>query len=152
MKALVTIGLAFVLVVSVAGMACAYETDFDDLYRTDRHLPSWKLGRGVMNLIALPHELFNHMINYSIVGAREGAADGALQGYWAGAINGYISGFFPGLYAGLKRMTTGALEILTFWKPEYGPTIEPIYGSRSKTFGPQDYGENSFWYFGPDAF
>ncbi len=32
------------------------------------------------------------------------------------------------------------MEILTFWKPEFGPTIEPLYGTRDKSFaGPQDF-------------
>jgi hypothetical protein len=47
-------------------------------------------------------------------------------------------------------MTTGAVEMLTFWKPEYGPTIDPTYGTRCKAWGEGDYfSPEPFWYTGP---
>ena len=78
-------------------------------------------------MLSGPHELLTHMTNNSIKGAYKGAYDGGLHGYLAGATNGLIAGTFTGLIAGFRRMTTGVLEILTFWKPEYrsdhGPGI-----------------------------
>lgn len=65
-------------------------------------------------------------------------------------MNGYIAGFSIGVVKGVKRMTTGAVEVLTFWKPEYGPTIDPTYGTRCKAFGDTDYFDpEPFWYRGP---
>ena len=65
---------------------------------------------------------------------------GLFQGYLAGAGNGFVAGTLSGLYLGVRRLTVGAMEILTFWKPEFGPTIEPLYGTRDKSMaGPQDY-------------
>ncbi len=90
------------------------------------------------------------MTNNAIKGAYKGAYDGGFQGYVAGGTNGLIAGIVPGLVYGFRRMTTGALEILTFWKPEYGPTMDPEYGTRNLAFGNQDYFRSEpFWYDKP---
>jgi putative exosortase-associated protein (TIGR04073 family) len=131
--------------------ACiAFETDFDDLKRFDRSLPFWKLGRGVVNVLGGPQELLATMTNNAIKGSYYGSYDEGLYGSMAGSVNGYIGGFFPGLARAVKRMTTGALEIATFWKPEYGPTMDPTYGTRCMAFGERDYYDPSpYWNCGP---
>ncbi len=139
------------MVLSLGGLSIAYETDFDDLRRFDRNLPTWKLGRGVTNLLSLPQEVIANMTNNAINGSYNGSYEEGLWGSVAGATNGYVAGFFPGVIKGLRRMTTGVVEILTFWKPEYGPTIDPQYGTRCKAFGQEDfYNPHPFWYWGPD--
>jgi putative exosortase-associated protein (TIGR04073 family) len=150
MKTVVAAATALILALGTAWCAFAYETDFDDLRQFDRCLPAWKLGRGFVNLVSGPYELVTHMTNNAINGSYDGAYDGGLQGSLAGGANGAIAGVIPGMYHALKRTTVGALEILTFWKPEYGPTMEPIYGTRNKAFGEQDYFDpDPFWYLGP---
>lgn len=150
MKRLFATAATLVLVMGMACWSFGFETDFDDLRRFDRNLPGWKLGRGVTNILAAPHEFFAHTTNNAINGAYTGAYYDGLQGYLAGSLNGFIAGIGPGIYSGLRRMSLGALEILTFWKPEYGPTMDPTYGTRNRAFGAQDYfNPNSFWYNGP---
>lgn len=145
-----TIVLAVVLVMGMGGLSFAYETDFDDLQRFDRSLRWWKFGRGIVNIVTAPAEIFSNMNNYAINGAYYGAYDGSLQGYVAGATNGFIAGSLVGVKRSLQRATTGALEVLTFWKPEYGPTMEPLYGTRSRLWQEHDYfNPNPFWYIGP---
>jgi len=141
--------VAAILVVVIGGTACAFETDFDDLKEFDRSLPAWKFGRGVVNILSGPHELFTHMTNAAIDGGYYGAYDGGLQGYIAGSTNGLIAGSWTGTVAMAKRMTRGLLEIVTFWKPEYGPTLEPEYGTRCQA-DPYYFDPNPFWYVGPD--
>lgn len=148
MKNLWALGLAVLLVVVTGGMALAYETDFDDLNRFDRSLPAWKLGRGVVNFFSGPYEFFTNIANSSIDGAYYGAYDGGLQGSLAGSANGAIAGSIAGTTLAAKRMTVGLLEILTFWKPEYGPTMDPEYGTRFRG-EPFFFQENPFWYAGP---
>ena len=142
--------VALIVVMGLAGFAHAFETDFDDINQFDRNLMWWKFGRGVTNVLSGPYELFTEMGNNAIHGAYVGAYDGSLQGYMAGSANGYIAGFFSGMYKGLRRMTTGALEIVTFWKPEYGPTLDPLYGTRDEAMGYHDFFKpEPFWYNGP---
>ena len=151
MKAFATAAITVALVVGIGCGSFAYETDFDDLERFDRNLRGWKIGRGFVNILLGPYELFTNMTNNAIKGAYYGAYDGSLPGYVAGATNGYIAGIGPGMYKGLRRMTTGALEILTFWKPEYGPTVDPQWGTRDLTWPEQDYFDpDPFWYNGPE--
>ncbi len=150
MKAAWKAVITLVLCLSLVGLAQAFETDFDDIERFDRSLPAWKFGRGIVNILSGPREFCTHMSNNAIKGAYVGAYDGSLQGYIAGATNGYIAGFFPGLYYGLRRMTVGALEVITFWKPEYGPTLDPHYGTRVDAMGYQDFFDpDPYWYNGP---
>lgn len=150
MKKLLAMVTALVLIVGVGGSALAYESDFDDIHKTNRDLPFWKLGRGVVNLFGLPHELVTNMTNESIKGGRQGAYEGSWPGFMAGSLNGALAGMAIGIKKGLERMTRGGLEILTFWKPEYGPTIEPTWGTRSMQFGQQDFYESEpFWDTGP---
>jgi hypothetical protein len=150
-KTLLT-ALTLLLTLMMLTSSWSFESDFDDLNRFDQSLPAWKFGRGVVNLISLPNELFTNMTNESIKGAYVGAQDGALTGYFAGSANGMIAGTAIGLYKGVKRMTVGAIEMLTFWKPEFGPTMEPLYGTRNASFsGPDDYYSlQPWWYNGPD--
>lgn len=152
MKIVLTTTVALAMVMTLASLGPAYETDFDDLREFDRNLPGWKLGRGVVNIISGPHELITHVTNNAIKGAYHGAYDGGLQGYLAGSVNGMIAGTGKGMLYALRRMTTGALEILTFWKPEYSPTMEPLYGTRNLAFGYRDYRTpgTPFWYGGPE--
>jgi len=141
---------AVILIILTASWAVAWETDFDDLRKFDRTLPGWKLGRGFCNLLAFPYELFINMSNFAIDGQYNGAYDNGLWGSLMGPLNGAIAGAGHGTYLGMKRMTLGALEILTFWKPEYGPTMDPEYGTRNRAFGDQDYFDpNPYWYTGP---
>lgn len=150
MTKIVTIALAVILTVGMGGWASAYETDFDDLQQFDRSLPAWKFGRGIVNMLGAPMELFSNMTNAAINGAYYGAYDGALQGYVAGSFNGLIAGSFTGAHRMARRFTTGALEVLTFWKPEYGPTMDPLYGTRDRSFNDSDYfNPDPFWYVGP---
>jgi hypothetical protein len=151
MKKLVTTAMAAVLVLGVACWCFGYETDFDDLRQFDRSLPCWKLGRGVVNILSAPRELYINMLDNAMKGADNGAYYGGLHGYVMGSLNGFIAGIGPGLACSMKRLTTGALEILTFWKPEYGPTIDPQYGTHNRSFGDRDYyNPNNFWYYDPD--
>jgi hypothetical protein len=141
---------AVILIMLTAHWAVAWETDFDDLRKFDRSLPMWKLGRGFTNLIGFPQELMANMVNSAIDGQYNGAYSEGFWGSMMGAVNGYIAGAARGTYLGLKRTTVGALEILTFWKPEYGPTMDPEYGTRNRAFGDQDYFDpNPYWYGGP---
>jgi len=151
MKRTLTASAVVILTLVITCLSFAYETDFDDLKRFDRNLPAWKLGRGVVNILSGPHELFTNIGNEMINGAYVGAYDGALQGYLAGAGNGFVAGTLSGVYLGVRRVAVGALEVLTFWKPEFGPTIEPLYGTRDKAMaGPQDYfSPDPWWYNGP---
>ena len=113
-------------------------------------MPFWKLGRGVVNLLSLPHELLTNMANESIKGGRQGAYEGAWPGYMAGSFNGALAGIAIGIKKGFQRMTRGGLEIITFWKPEYGPTLDPTWGTRSMQFGQQDFFDpEPFWDYGP---
>ncbi len=150
MKTTVSAIIVLFLALGIGSHCLAYETDFTDIQEFDRSLPFWKFGRGVTNILSGPHELLTHMTNNAIKGAYKGAYDGGLQGYVAGGTNGFIAGIVPGLVYGFRRMTTGALEILTFWKPEYGPTMDPEYGTRNLAFGTQDYFQSEpFWYDKP---
>jgi putative exosortase-associated protein (TIGR04073 family) len=150
MRALLTAFTALVLVVTIGGWSQAFETDFDDLHHFDRDLPAWKFGRGVVNVLSGPRELLTHITNNSIKGAYEGAYQGSLGGYLAGSTNGAIAGFFPGIYHAARRMTVGVLEILTFWKPEYGPTMDPEWGTRNMAWPEWDYFvPDPYWYNGP---
>lgn len=150
MKKLLTTAIAVILVMGMGCWAFAYETDFDDLQRFDRSLPAWKLGRGFVNLLTAPQELVSNITNNAINGAYQGAYDGGLHGYMAGSLNGFIAGSIVGMQKMAKRATTGCLEILTFWKPEYGPTMEPQYGTRDRSFTDLDYfNPDPFWYVGP---
>lgn len=150
MKKIVTIAMIALLVVGMGSWCLAYETDFDDLRRFDRNLPAWKFGRGITNIISAPAELFANMTNGAIQGQYWGAYDEGIQGSMAGSFNGFIAGIFPGIYKTVRRATTGALEVLTFWKPEYGPTIDPTYGTRCLAWPGQDYFDpDPFWYYGP---
>jgi putative exosortase-associated protein (TIGR04073 family) len=140
-----------ILVVAMSASCFAYETDFDDLRRFDRNLPQWKLGRGFVNILNGPGELFTSITNNAIEGNYYGAYDEGIQGAAGGALNGAIAGVIPGVYNMMRRMTTGALEILTFWKPEYGPTMDPTWATRCRAWGEQDfYDPHPFWYTGPD--
>jgi putative exosortase-associated protein (TIGR04073 family) len=142
--------LAIVLVVGMGCWSFAYETDFDDLQNFDRSLPAWKFGRGIVNMISGPHEVAAHASNAAINGAYNGAYESGFYGQFAGGLNGLIAGTFTGLVAGVRRTALGVLEVATFWKPEYGPTMDPEYGTRCRAFGDQDYFDpDPFWYTGP---
>lgn len=150
MKKLLALVTALVLILGIGSISLAYESDFDDIHQADRNLAFWKLGRGVMNVFALPHELLTNMTNEAIKGGRQGAYEGAWPGYIAGSFNGAIAGACMGFKKGFERLTRGGLEILTFWKPEYGPTIDPAFGTRAIQFGQQDFFEDEpFWDYGP---
>jgi len=150
MKKIVTVAMVATLTLGIGSWCLAYETDFDDLRRFDRNLPAWKLGRGLTNIIGAPAEVFSNMTNDAIEGAYWGAYDEGFHGAVAGSFNGMIAGSFSGLYKMVRRMTTGALEMITFWKPEYGPTVDPTYNTRCRAFGSQDYFDpDPFWYYGP---
>jgi len=150
MKKLLIIKTALILALAMASFSAAFETDFDDLHKFDRSLPAWKFGRGVTNILTAPYEFWVNMSNEAIAGSYEGAYDGGLEGSLAGGLNGFIAGTFSGTWKGLRRMTTGALEMLTFWKPEYGPTVEPEWGTRNMAFGSMDYFQpDPYWYWGP---
>lgn len=148
MKNLSLMALAVILVLGTGSFAVAFETDFDDLKRFDRSLPAWKFGRGIVNVFSAPVEIITNMTNSAIDGSYQGAYDGALQGYVAGATNGLIAGSITGTVLAAKRMTTGLLEIMTFWKPEYGPTMDPLYGTRNRADG-HFFDKHPFWYVGP---
>jgi putative exosortase-associated protein (TIGR04073 family) len=151
MKSLLTVTAALILVLAIACWSLASETEFDDLNRFDRGLRGWKFGRGVVNILSGPHELVTQMTNEAIKGSYSGAYDSGLHGYLAGAANGYIAGFGRGVYFAVKRMSVGALEVLTFWKPEYGPTMDPEWGTRNLAFGARDYFDpDPFWYTGSE--
>lgn len=150
MKKTLMLTIVLVLALGAGYQALAYETDFDDIQEFDRNLPSWKFGRGVTNILSGPHELLTHMSNNAIKGAYKGAYEGGLHGYLCGATNGFIAGIVPGLISGFRRMTTGALEMITFWKPEYGPTVDPEYGTHDLSYGSRDYfNDDPFWYDRP---
>ncbi len=147
MNKILPVLIGLILVVVVGGWSWGFETDFDDLQRFDRNLPSWKFGRGVVNILAAPNELFIAMTNNAVKGAYYGAYDGGLHGYLGGSTNGMIAGIFPGTARMLRRATVGFLEILTFWKPEYGPTMDPQYNTRCLAWPENDYfNPDSFWY------
>lgn len=151
MKKFVIISIAAILTVALTCSCFAFETDFDDIQRFDRNLPGWKLGRGIVNVLGAPQELFANWTNNAINGHYYGAYDQGLYGSMAGALNGFIAGTFPGVTRMLKRAGTGMLEIATFWKPEYGPTMDPTWGTRCRAFGEQDYFDpHPYWYLGPD--
>jgi hypothetical protein len=142
--------LVTILALCVGCLAFANETDFDDLQKFNRNLPGWKFARGMTNILTGPHELFAHMTNNAINGAYNGAYGGGFHGYIAGSVNGYLAGTGAGLYHMVKRMSLGCLDILTFWKPEYGPTTDQPFGTRSRAFENQDYFDKiPFWYIGP---
>lgn len=150
MKKIATIAMAVLVTLGIASWCLAYETDFDDLRRFDRSLPAWKFGRGIVNILGGPAEVFSNITNNAIDGAYNGAYDEGLQGAMSGSLNGAIAGTSSGLYKMVRRMTTGALEMITFWKPEYGPTLDPVYGTRCRAFPPQDYYDpDPWWYWGP---
>jgi hypothetical protein len=151
MKICLTASVAIILLVVAGGASFGFETDFDDLNNFDRSLPAWKLGRGVVNFLTAPGELFTHMANAAIDGGYYGAYDGGLQGYLAGSTNGMIAGSFTGACQMMKRATTGLMEIVTFWKPEYGPTMDPEYGTRFRG-DPFYFDPEPFWYVGPPRF
>jgi hypothetical protein len=139
--------IGLILVVGIGSSSWAFETDFDDLQRFDRNLPGWKFGRGIVNMISAPDELFTAMTNNAIKGAYYGAYDGGVKGYLGGSTNGMIAGIFPGTTRMLRRFTLGVLEILTFWKPEYGPTMDPQWGTRCLAWPAVDYfNPDPFWY------
>jgi hypothetical protein len=140
-----------ILLVSMVSWAIAFETDFDDLRAYDRSLPGWKLGRGLGNIISGPQEIFANATNGAIEGQYAGAYSEGLNGAMFGAANGFVAGFGVGVCKALRRTTLGFLEVLTFWKPEYGPTMDPQYGTRCKAWGTQDYFDpDPFWYWGPE--
>jgi putative exosortase-associated protein (TIGR04073 family) len=150
MKKVFTAATALILALALVCTCFAFETDFDDLNKFDRNLPGWKFGRGVVNILIAPLELITQPTNNAIKGGYWGAYDGGAKGWIAGSTNGFIAGVGPGVYGAVKRATTGVLEILTFWKPEYGPTIDPEYGTRSLAWGKRDYFDTDpFWYTGP---
>lgn len=129
----------------------AFESDFDDLRQVDRNLRGWKLGRGFTNILLGPHEFVTHLSNNAIKGASVGAYQNGFTGYFAGSTTGFIAGIGPGIYYAAKRMSLGVLEVLTFWKPEYGPTMDPAFGTRSYKWGFRDYYDpEPFWYPGPE--
>jgi hypothetical protein len=143
--------LATILMLGTVCLSFAYETDFDDLRHFDRTLPAWKFGRGVVNVLSAPYEIVATMTNASADGAYYGAYDGGFQGYLAGSTNGLIAGSIEGTQRFAKRLTTGFLEILTFWKPEYGPTLDPIWGTRNRADG-SFFESEPYWYIGPPRF
>jgi len=150
MKKACILGATIILAFVHVSVALAYETDFDDLRKFDRSLPAWKFGRGVVNIMAGPYELLTTMTNAMINGQYNGSYDNGLWGSMAGSMNGFIAGTFTGSHRAVQRMTRGCLEILTFWKPEYGPTLDPEYGTRNRAFTDNDYFDpNPFWYYGP---
>jgi len=150
MKPFVTVAVALAFLVGMASLSFAFETDFQDLNSFDKRLPAWKFGRGITNILGAPNEFFTAIANNSIKGAYEGAYAEGLPGYLGGSLNGAIAGTIEGIGKTLKRMTTGALEVLTFWKPEFGPTMDPTYSTRALNWGAQDYFDPSpFWYNGP---
>lgn len=150
MKKFSAIAIIALVMATMAATSFAYETDFDDLRRFDRNLPSWKLGRGFVNILNGPSELFAAMTNNAIDGNYYGAYDEGIMGAMSGGLNGAIAGVLPGVYNMVRRMTTGTLEILTFWKPEYGPTVDPTWATRCRAWPEQDYFDpNPFWYSGP---
>lgn len=150
MKTIAAAFMTLAFTVCIGGWCFAFETDFDDLNRFDRNLPGWKLGRGITNILFAPNELFAHTTNNAIKGAYAGAYDGGLHGYMAGSLNGFLAGIGPGMIGMVRRITTGALEIATFWKPEYGPTLDPQWGTRCLAGGPLDlFDPDPYWYNGP---
>ena len=80
MKKFVLIATAAILMASLASLSFAYETDFDDLNRFDRTLPGWKLGRGIVNILGAPQELFANMTNNAINGSYSGTYDEGING------------------------------------------------------------------------
>lgn len=151
MMKIARLALAVLLLAAIGGTACAFETDFDDLRHFDRSLPAWKFGRGVVNVLSGPYEFFVNVTNAAIDGGYYGAYDGALHGFIAGSTNGVIAGSWTGAVAAGRRMTRGLLEMVTFWKPEYGPTLDPEYGTRC--LADSDYFDpNPFWYAGPPRY
>jgi putative exosortase-associated protein (TIGR04073 family) len=151
MKKFFITAMAAILIMGIGCWSFAYETDFDDLNQANRNLPSWKFGRGIVNMLSFPHELLSNVANGAIQGAKTGAYYDGLYGYMAGSLNGFIAGTSAGVYQGMRRVTTGALEVLTFWKPEYGPTIDPLYGTHNQAFTHRDYNNpENYWYNGPD--
>lgn len=150
MKKYRAVAYAVIAVMGIGSWALADETAFDDLQKFDKSLPAWKFGRGIVNILSGPHELFANMTNNAINGAYYGSYQGSFPGYVAGSLNGFIGGAGPGLVKMARRMSTGALEVLTFWKCEYGPTLDPTYGTNSRAFGSEDYFDKEpFWYNGP---
>ncbi len=151
MKKMLIIHAAVLIALAMVSATWAFETDFDDLQKFDRSLPAWKFGRGITNIFTAPYELVVNPTNEAIQGGYHGAYDNGLQGWIAGSFNGFIAGTFSGALKAFRRMTTGALEMATFWKPEYGPTVEPEYGTRNLAFGSIDYfNPDPFWYWGPE--
>lgn len=151
MKKFFTTAMAAILVLGIGCWSFAYETDFDDLHQLDRNLPTWKFGRGIVNMLSFPHEVLANATNGAIQGAQTGSYYDGLYGYMAGSLNGFIAGTGAGVMKGLRRVTTGALEVLTFWKPEYGPTVDPLYGTHNQAFTYRDYyNPDNFWYNGPE--
>jgi hypothetical protein len=150
MNRFATAAATLILIVGMACWSFAFETDFQDVNQFDTNLPGWKFGRGVANIVGGPNEFFTAVTNNAIKGAWQGAYSEGLPGYLGGSLNGGIAGVGPGIVNSLRRMTTGALEILTFWKPEYGPTMNPTYSTRALNWGAQDYFDpDPFWYNGP---
>jgi len=144
-------GLLFIGIMVVGGseVFCG-EVEFDHLGRVEANLPSWKFSRGLNNVLGGPHELVTYMTNYATLGSYHGAFENGFYGYVSGAMTGYAAGFFPGLYHMVKRMSSGCLDMLTFWRPEYGPVHGPTYGLRGLASGSTDYFQKDpFWYFGP---
>lgn len=143
---------ATMILLSLAHEAAAEicETDFDRLITTDKRVPAWKLGRAATDILCGPNELFAYMTDYAVLGSYSGAYSGGFYGSVSGALAGYVAGFFPGLYHMVKRMSTGCLDMVTFWRPDVRPIHRSTNVLRGLGSGPSDYFDKEpYWYFGP---
>jgi len=141
--------MALLLLVNGA-IAGDCETEFDQLIPTNRVLPSWKLGRAATDVLGGPHELFAYMTNYAALGSYNGAYHDGFYGSVSGAVAGYVAGFFPGLYHMVKRMSTGCLDMVTFWRPDVRPINRPTHALRGLGSETSDYfDKDPYWYIGP---
>ncbi len=86
MKKFFITATAAILILGIGCWSFAYETDFDDLQQFDRNLPSWKFGRGIVNILSFPHELIANMTNSAIQGAYTGSYYDGLYGYVRGVV------------------------------------------------------------------
>ncbi len=153
MPAAIMVSLVAVLFLcSLANAAGAgnSETEFDQLIPGNIQLPSWKLGRAATDVLGGPNELFSYMTHYAILGSYKGAYHEGFYGSVSGALSGYVAGFFPGLYHMVKRMSSGCLDMLTFWRPDTRPVEISNHALKRLGSGPSDYFDKEpFWYMGP---
>lgn len=83
--------------------------------------PVQKLSRGVTHMVASPFQLPKEIIQ------RTSNAGNARPAYSAPA-EGFFVGAFTGLYYGYRQLTSGVVDVLTFYAPmdrNWGPIAEP---------------------------